>query len=398
MRLSDVLRMAIGNLVRNKMRTLLTVAGVVVGIGAIVFLVSLGFGVQKLLVNQVAGLEALTMITVRPGGEEDRAITEEAVERFRGFEEADAVSPKLSYPAQISLGDAISETVLSGVEPRFFHFEDIDIAYGEKTLREGSNDVILSVASLKALNLTNPDDVIGRELDFRVIQLDDVGNINRDSADDSLKLRVVGMTAEEKIKYAYVPLDLIKVLGSQKYSEVKIKVSERNQVNDVRRTVESMGFPTTSIRDTVDQIDRAFVIVNSVLFSFGLIALLVAAIGIFNTMTISLLERTHEIGVMKAIGGRNKDVSSIFIAESAIIGLLGGLSGVGAGWLLGFLLNSLVNFVATQVGGGANDYFSTPLNFMVIVVVFSFFVSTVAGIWPAKRAAKLNPLEALRYE
>jgi putative ABC transport system permease protein len=397
MKFSDIMRMAIGNLRRNKMRTLLTVAGVVVGIGAIVFLVSLGFGLQNLLVNQVANLEALTVITVRPGSQEDKTISADVVERFKGFGEAVAVSPKLSYPAQITLDDANSETIVTGVEPEHFGFEDIKVDYGEGSLAGAENAAIVSVASLKALNLTNPDEVIGKELDFKIIQVDEAGNIKKDT-EDIVTFKIVGMTAEDKIKYAYVPLKIIKDLDGEQYSEVKVKVAERNQVANVRKTIESMGFPTTSIKDTVDQIDQAFVIVKSVLFSFGLIALFVAAIGIFNTMTISLLERTHEIGIMKAIGGRNKDVSRVFTAEAAMIGLMGGLSGVAAGVMLGFVLNGLVNFIATSVGGEANSYFTTPLDFMLLVIAFSFAVSTVAGIWPAKRAAKLNPLEALRYE
>jgi putative ABC transport system permease protein len=187
-------------------------------------------------------------------------------------------------------------------------------------------------------------------------------------------------------------------LGEAPYSEIKVKVAERKQVNTIRKTIESMGYPTTSVKDTVDQIDQAFIIIKSVLGGFGMVALFVAAIGIFNTMTISLLERTHEIGVMKAIGGRNRDVARVFTCEAAIIGLLGGLFGVLAGWALGLALNGLVNFIATSVGGEANDYFLLPIDFILIVIVFSFVVSTIAGIWPARRAAKLNPLEALRYE
>lgn len=398
MRLIDIFRMALGNLRRNKMRTALTVSGVVVGIGSIVFLVSLGFGLQDLMVRQVANLEALTVITVRPGSKEGTTITKDVVDRFSEMEGVSAVSPILSYPAQIEYEDANSETVLYGVKPEYFAFEDIKVDYGEKTLKENSNDAIVSVASLKALNLTNPDDVLGKELSFKVIQLDDSGNIKEGHENDIVKLKVVGLTTEEQIKFAYLPLDVIKALDGEQYSSVKVKAAERNGVTEVRKTIESMGYPTSSVKDTVDQIDQAFMIVKSVLGGFGMIALFVAAIGIFNTMTISLLERTHEIGVMKAIGGRNKDVSKMFTVEAALIGLMGGVFGIGSGWLLGIAINALVNYVATNVGGVANDYFSTPIDFALIVVAFAFVVSTIAGIWPARRASKLNPLEALRYE
>jgi ABC-type antimicrobial peptide transport system permease subunit len=101
---------------------------------------------------------------------------------------------------------------------------------------------------------------------------------------------------------------------------------------------------------------------------------------------------------MKAIGGRNKDVSRIFTMEAAMIGLLGGLFGVGSGWLLGRLINLMVNYLATSVGGQSNNFFETPAWFSGAVIAFAFLVSAGAGVWPARRASKLNPLEALRYE
>lgn len=390
--------MALGNLKRNKMRTILTVSGVVVGIGAIVFLVSLGFGLQALLVSKVANLEALTVVTVRPGNKADTTITDDTIRKFQSFGEVAVVSPTLSYPAQINEGDSSSETVVYGISPQHFDLEDIKVDYGSKFTGEETAEVIVSAASLKSLNLADSSLVLGKELDFKIIQLDDTGNVKKGHEDDVLKLKVVGMTSEDKIKYAYLPLATIKKIDGAKYSSVKIKVAQRSQVASVRKAIESMGFPTSSVKDTVDQIDQAFVIIRSVLGGFGMIALFVAAIGIFNTMTISLLERTHEIGIMKAIGGRNKDISRMFTAEAAILGLMGGILGVLSGWLLGKGINGLVNFIAVSVGGEANSIFMTPVDFIGIVIAFSFFVSTFAGIWPARRAAKLNPLEALRYE
>ncbi len=397
MRFIDIIRMAVGNLRRNKMRTALTVTGVVVGIGAIVFLVSLGFGLQELMVTKVANLDALTVITVRPGNDEATIISKGTLDKFRALGEVSEVSPILSYPAQIENNGSSGETVVYGVEPKMFTLEDIKVDYGAKTLTEGSNEAIVSAASLKALNLTNPDQVIGKEFSFHLIELDSDGNVRKGSKTE-LKLKIAGMSAEDKIKFAYVPLGLVNGIGSNNYSSVKVRVAERKQVADARKAIESMGYPTTSVKDTVDQIDQAFVVVKTVLGGFGMIALFVAAIGIFNTMTISLLERTHEIGIMKAIGGRNRDVALVFTAEAAFIGLMGGICGVLAGWALGFGIGGLVNFIATSVGGEANDYFATPYDFVLIVIGFSFLVSTIAGIWPAKRAAKLNPLEALRYE
>jgi putative ABC transport system permease protein len=297
MKFIDILRMAFGNLKRNKMRTVLTVSGVVVGIGAIVFLVSLGYGLQELMVSKVAKLEALTVITVRPGNKDNTTITEDSIKKFKSYGEVTDVSPLLRSPAQIAEKNATSETVVYGIEPKYWEMEDIKIDNGSKFSGPEAKEAIVSVASLKGLNLSNTSDVVGKTLNFKIVQLDASGKTKTGHENDILGLKVVGLTNDDKVKYAYVPIEVVKKVGVEEYGQVKIKVAGRNQVNAVRKAVESIGFQTSSVKDTVDQIDQAFVIIRGVLGGFGMIALFVAAIGIFNTMTISLLERTLKSGL-----------------------------------------------------------------------------------------------------
>jgi putative ABC transport system permease protein len=393
--------MAGGNLRRNLLRSFLTISGVVVGIGAIVFLVSLGFGLQELATSKVANLDALTMLTVNPSQKEGAILDDTAVEKFKKIEGVESVSPLLSSPAQISKSgqEGGSDTVLNGVIPSSLAFEDLTVDFGNKTFSgDDAKEVIISVASLKNLNLTDPNKALNQTLTFDIVKVDANGNQTNDKTENKLDLKIIGISKEENTKFGYIPLNLLKKYDDKTYNSVKIKIKKREGMDTVRKAVDGMGFPTTSVKDTVDQINGIFNIIKGVLGGFGLIALFVAAIGIFNTLTISLLERTHEIGIMKAIGGRDRDVARIFTMEASLIGLLGGLIGVGIGWFLGLLINALVNFVATSVGGQASKLFSTPWWFALAVVGFAFCVSTFAGIWPARRAAKLDPLEALRYE
>ncbi len=395
MKIIDILRLSFGNLRRNMLRTVLTVSGVVVGIGAIVFLVSLGFGMQELAVSKVANLDALTMLTVNPSQKEKTVLDEEAVTKFKAIPGVTDVSPILSYPASITSGADSGDTIAYGVAPKYFSLEEVTADYGSKTFSSDSaEEVIVSIASLKALKLTDPAKALGQIVDFKVVKI-----ITNDKKEEStLKLKVIGISKEETTKYAYTPLNVLNRFEGSTYGKVKIKISKREQMGEIRKAVESMGYPTNSVTDTVDQINQVFTIVKFILGGFGMIALMVAAIGIFNTLTIALLERTHEIGVMKAIGGRNRDVALVFTAEASMIGLFGGLIGVSTGWILGKGINLMINFVAVSLDGPATSLFSTPLWFGTSVVLFAFTVSTVAGILPARRAAKLDPLEALRYE
>jgi putative ABC transport system permease protein len=391
----DILRLSFGNLRRNMLRTVLTVSGMVVGISTIVFLVSLGFGLQNLAVSKVANLDALTLLSVNASQKEGISLNKDAVDKFTSIKGVIAVSPILSYPAQIVVVGGSGDTIAYGVTPKYFELEDINADYGSKKFSgDDAQEVIVSVGSLKAVNLTDPSTALGKEVDFKIVKIVEGGQ----KEENMVKLKIVGITKDETTKYAYMPINMVNKFDGKVYNSVKLKTAKRDEMAEVRKTVESMGFPTTSVKDTVDQINSIFVIIQWVLGGFGMVALLVAAIGIFNTLTIALLERTHEIGIMKAIGGRNSDVALVFTAEASMIGLFGGTIGLTIGWLIGILINLLVNFVATSVGGGANTLFYVPLWFGSFVVIFALTVATIAGVMPATRAAKLDPLEALRYE
>jgi ABC-type antimicrobial peptide transport system permease subunit len=137
---------------------------------------------------------------------------------------------------------------------------------------------------------------------------------------------------------------------------------------------------------------------RGILAGIGGVALLVAAIGIANTMVMAVLERTREIGIMKAIGGSDGDIRRIFLIEASAIGLFGGVAGVSLGWLVGRVINFGANVYIQQQGGTAGNLFSLPFWLIGGAIGFSIAVSLVAGSYPAARAAKLNPIEALRHD
>jgi len=182
------------------------------------------------------------------------------------------------------------------------------------------------------------------------------------------------------------------------YVGAKVKVSNSEAMTSVREQIINMGFLVSVLQDTIDQVKKIFSIVQVVLGLFGLIALTVSAIGMFNTMTVMLLERTNEIGIMRSIGVTRKDVRKLFIFEAMIMGFLGGLGGVLLGYLGGFLANIGINVLAHYFGGQALDLFSSPTWFIVLIILFSTIIGLLTGIFPAQRAAKINPLDALRYK
>jgi len=399
MKLVDIFRLALGNLSRNRLRTILTVSGVAIGIGAIIFLVSLGFGLQNLSIQRITSIKALNIINIEKAKNPSQLLTKEVVEKIKTIDSVSTISPSYFLFGKIKLDSKETQCSIWGIDPKSADLEDIVVDLGKPFSEASPSDIVLSRAALNVFDIKEASEALGKEVLVNIIVTDEAGNIiEKDNPATQQKLKIIGITKEDKQNNAYIPLQNLEGLNLKTYQTIKIDVASRDKVKDVKKTVENWGYVTTSVEETITRINQIFLIVNIILFSFGMIALLVASIGIFNTMTIALLERTHEIGIMKAIGALDKDIRRIFITESAIIGLGGGLLGVIFGYLLGRGANNLVNFLATSFGGQAYNIFYTPPNFALGTVLFSLIVSIIAGIYPSRRASRLNPVEALRYE
>jgi len=209
---------------------------------------------------------------------------------------------------------------------------------------------------------------------------------------------IVGVTPEEKTPVFYVPFIDLRTLGITNFSQVKVVVKDQNQLEKARRQIESMGYITRSVADTVAQINSLFATARTVLMLLGMVALAVAALGMFNTLTVSLLERTREVGLMKAMGMKSSEVQELFLTESMIMGFFGGILGIVLGWILGKLIGIILSFFAIFKGVGFVDISYIPLPFILVIVFLSLLVGLVTGIYPARRATRISALNALRYE
>ncbi len=182
------------------------------------------------------------------------------------------------------------------------------------------------------------------------------------------------------------------------YGSLTVKVTAAQRTQDVEDRIKALGFSAFSINDALQGAKRAFLILDIVLSLIGSIALAVSSLGIMNTMVMSILERTREIGIMKAIGGSDGDIRRIFLIEASAIGLLGGAAGVVLGWVVGRVVNFGANVYIQNQGGTPGDLFSMPFWLIGGAIGFSVMVSLLAGSYPARRAARLDPIQALRHD
>jgi putative ABC transport system permease protein len=186
---------------------------------------------------------------------------------------------------------------------------------------------------------------------------------------------------------------------SEGYDSAIVRVNDPVALTAVRNRLKELGFGSFSIVDQLEQFRTVFLIIDSVLGLLGGISLLVASFGIANTMIMSILERTREIGIMKAIGAEDREIKLIFFVEAAVLGLVGGVMGVLAAWGIDAIANRLAyRFVLKPQGASFVDFFSLPLWLTVGAILFALVVSILAALYPAARAARIDPVRALRHD
>lgn len=213
-----------------------------------------------------------------------------------------------------------------------------------------------------------------------------------------VEYKIKGVMEDESSSFYYFQLADAKRLGVVSYSQLKVIMDDESKLGEVRKLVETLGFKTASTVDTVVEIEKLFRTLRMLLGFLGTIALAVASLGMFNTMTVSLLERTREVGVMKAMGMLSDEVRELFLAESMIMGVGGGTVGVFFGWSMGKTLSLILTSISMVKGQGMIDISYIPFFFVAFIMMVSFLVGVATGWYPSKRARAISALNALRYE
>jgi putative ABC transport system permease protein len=427
MTLTDLAKTSLGNLGRHKARTILSAVGVTVGILTIVTMVSLGIGVQREFIQtfQEAGLET---VRVHPVTEERTAfnqfaeprrtvlITPALVEEMRARDDVLEVWPRIYTPGSMDVSLKIGGELLQ-VRVGEFHWGMSDpftpspeIVAGEELDREGQGEIVVTASALEELGFEGQsqlDSIVGQEVDL-------VLKAPRGDT-QTFPFRVVGvLEANYGPESGYFgthigPADALAmkawwyndpdILEHEGYDELVIEAASLNDAVQIVEVLEARGFEVQTLRTMLDTINKGMVIAQTMLGSIGGLALLVASLGIANTMIMAVYERTREIGILKAVGASPADIRVLFMAEASLIGLLGGLAGTIIGWLLGLGLNrAILAYLRWKEIPVEGTFFVVTAWLVALALAFATVVGLLAGLYPAARAARLDPLEALRYE
>lgn len=271
--------------------------------------------------------------------------------------------------------------------------ETLQVSLGERAYRQAVvNEAMLEVLGVAA------EEAVGKKFDASFVVVGDLLAAEEKIESNPAEYEIVAVIPEGSTPLFYVPFIDLRSLGVVNYSQFKLIVAEKDQLAAVRQQVEAMGLATRSVVDTVAQINSMFSTLRTVLALLGMVALVVASLGMFNTLTVSLLERTREVGLMKALGMTSSEIKELFLTESILMGFFGGFAGIIFGFAAGKLLGVILSAFSVIKGAGYVDVAYLPAHFTAAIVLLSFLVGVITGFYPAKRATRISALNALRYE
>lgn len=419
---ADLVSTAWANLLRRKGRTALTSAGVVIGTAALVLMVSLGLGLQRQFLKVFESEDALRTLqvsrTATGDGKKKPAspfpfalnqqmipITEKDLEEMRKLPDVEAASPELNLFLQVSFEAFDGAQVLpvagvaAGDEARLVK----RLAQG-RIWKPGEKACLLPKAFLEGRLHAKAEDVLDKPVTFRGLVK------SEGEADDGIVC--VGIIDSDALgmrgRQIFLPMDAALELRERKgtmgffptkkgvYLGAEVRVVDSRKAPEAAARLRSSGYTVVSASDIVQQINVLFLVLEGFMAAIGAIGLVVSLFGIANTMAMAVLERTREIGVMKALGARDRDIGRLFLIEAAVLGGLGGGIGLAIAWLAGLLLN----VIARAAVGVPPDVslFHVTVWLAGGAVGFAMLVSVIAGTLPARRAARMEPVAALRFE
>jgi len=398
----------------RKLRFAFTLLASAIAVGSIIFLFSLGYGFEKISTEQLVKADALSQIEATSSKPTDTKLSDELISQVKSIGEVESVASSTSLAGKIISGDKSLDSPFYAVSDNYYSLASLELSAGQlptqiatssSTPRNDSIPVIASEAKQSYLLLSdktvialglNKDNVIGQKINYQLIVPPVLGG--SDNTKKDFTGQVIGTIADPNSSFAYVSdADAISA-GAQNRSLLKIKAKNKNDIPVIRKKVEDLGLKTSYVGDTLEQMNKFFNYFRMILAGFGAIGVIIAILGMFNTLTVSLMERIREVSLLKILGSDERTVFWLFALESLIFGILGFIGGIILYFIGKAIVMSLLSTLANRLGNQMVDIFSTPASLIIITAFATLLLAFLTGLFPARRALKVNPLDVQRFE
>ena len=391
-----MLRLSLRSFRVKPVRSILTIFGMSIGFGVVLFLVSLGYGLQYILIGDLATTQdsLITMQASYPS-EANLTFSLQTIDKLRALQGVSEVIPI----ADVSSGEVASaetkQTAIADiqiVDPGYFRLSGKTFTFGS-AYASTTPGVVVTSQTLALLGISTSTSVLRSKVSL-AISYSDFAHATTTYTSSIGELPIVGVMSDDSGMVQVFTAPSSVATQPTFYQTVLVKAKSIDTVELVRTNLTELGLIVSARIDLINQARQITNIITIVLGVFGITALVVSAIGMFNTMIVTFMERTYEVGVLKSLGATDTDVRNLFLLESAVMGFLGGVGGVALGFVSGQVINLILSVLVAHFGGKQFTLFITPLWFVGLTVGLSVAIGILSGLWPAYRASKLSAKEA----
>lgn len=419
MKFIESFTIAIRSLFANKLRSSLTMLGVIIGVGAVITLMSVGRGAQAEVTSMIEGIGAnlIFVMSAPPGGEEGMpalmmagmgtpTLTLDDAEALADIDSVVRVAPLSENMVKVTFGDESTATFIQSSTPEYKWLYNFSIASGQfiSDRDVALRNTVVVLGNKVAEDLFGYDDPVGQRVRINRERFTVIGVL------EARGMAFMGMNWDDLV---VVPITthqsrlfpIFTARGEDGVQQINAQAASAEVMDEAIEEIRSVlreqrpwlgegeadDFTIFTMEETAGMLLQVMGIFTIILSAIASISLLVGGIGIMNIMLVSVTERTREIGIRKAVGAKRRDILVQFLFESAVLSLIGGGIGIIGGWLLSWLISLI------DIGGGQTLQTAVSPDIVILAISVAVFIGLVSGIYPAVRAARLNPIDALHY-
>lgn len=397
MNLFFLFRLAVLNTFKKRIRVSLAITGIALTSAVIIGLFGVQIGLRDLVDTEIKNGQALDVVSVNRRNVQEIKLDQKRTSDIQSITGVSAIAESVGLFGTATYHGISLNAPVYAVSSSYFTMSPSAVSSGTIEGEPRAQSVVLSEKVLEVFDIPK-EDAVGKTIKLNTVLTKEYAD-NLEGSEKVLETQeftIKGVVKRGELPVFYIDIEQVKDQGLTSVTQLNVQLTAPNKAPEVRETIERLGLQTSSVQDTVEQINQLFEVIQNILVVFGIIVFIITVSSTFTVITMTLMEETRQIGFLRIMGLKHTDVTKLFIMQSVIVTFLGALLGCAIGIVAGSVLNGYARILAQDsTFSGDISVFVVPAFQVIIILTLAIVVGWLVGILPARRAIRINPLEEL---